>query len=253
MSSLCTSPNRGHFAIRWGASGETPGSPSPSPSKGASLCCAWEPGCHCQAPLFLCHCSGVFAALQPRTTWNTSPAVPTTAAEFLMHLVYHPKMFAHSCHSSLLLPRVPLGHQNQVPFGGFLSWDDFMIILYSPIISFMPRNESCSFKLGLGEGGSQGNSSAEFVFKLSYSPVLGLAEERELHSQILASFFLLAKARHFPGTSYQNPPVTSVSSVFTFAPVQKPAHPWEHDSADQRSTVGHRVPGLDLRGSQLKK
>lgn len=39
----------------------------------------------------------------------------------------------------------------------FLSWGDFMIILYSLTLCFMPKNGCCIFKVGPGEGEALGS------------------------------------------------------------------------------------------------
>lgn len=44
------------------------------------------------------------------------PTAPAMAAEFLIHLNHCPGISAHPCRSSLLLPRVLLGHGDQLPY-----------------------------------------------------------------------------------------------------------------------------------------
>lgn len=79
-----------------GASGENPGIPSPPfPALlGASCCCPSRS--FSAAPSFRCA-----VPLHPLTAETSRGSSLSSGA--LIHLVYHPRIFAHSCHSSLLL------------------------------------------------------------------------------------------------------------------------------------------------------
>lgn len=114
------------------------------------------------------------------------------------------------------------------------------MIPYSPITCFMPRNGSCNFKLGPGQGGKAGEILSAICVHtqilLRSLSVLSQQREGEFNSLLLASFFSVSWGKgFFPGLH--------LMELFSFALVQTPEHHWELHAAGWQGGPGMPHPG----------